>query len=304
MKPIAYFKALSDSTRVRLVNALGDHELSVNEMVSLLGMGQSRISRHLRILMDAGFLRCRRDGAWAFYGISPDGEARRLLEAVQFTLQDEPLLLADRKRVSTLVEDRRRNTMHFFDTIAPDWDLLKQEIIGDVDLNGAIADWIPPGVTVVDLGCGTGDFLVVAAARAGKAIGVDSSAKMLELARRRFQGNRNKPEFRLGELEHLPLGDGEADCAVVSMVLHHVPDPGTAIAEIRRTLKPGGRLLIAELEKHGSEEMRERFGDRWLGFSRHEMEQYLSGNGFVLDTQRSLALRKSLCLGLFIALKS
>ncbi len=304
MKNLTYFKALSDVTRIRLVHILNDHELSVNEMVKLLEMGQSRISRHLRILMDAGFLQCRRDGAWAFYGISRAGLAQQLLEAVHVAFAEEPLVQADRRRASRIVEERKRKTIHFFDTIASDWDLLKQEIMGEVDLNTAIAELIPVRATVVDLGCGTGDLLAVAAEKARKVIGVDSSAKMLDLARRRFQGNNAAPEFRLGELEHLPLGDGEADCAVISMVLHHVSDPGTAIAEIRRTLKPGGRLLIAELEKHESEEMREKYGDRWLGFSRHEMGQYLQTNGFTLESLRSFTLRKSLRLDLYNTLKS
>ncbi len=304
MKTITYLKALSDETRLRLVNVLRFHELSVNEMVKLMEMGQSRISRHLQILLAAGFLRCRRDGAWAFYGVDPEGEASQLTTALGFLLKDEPMLLSDCRRAERLVEDRRLKTIQFFDTIAPGWDLLKQEIMGGMDLNRAILEVLPARAILVDLGCGTGDFLWAAAKKARKVIGVDSSAKMLDLARRRFQGDKGNTELRLGELEHLPLGDGEADCAVISMVLHHVSDPVTAVREIRRILGPGGRLIIAELDKHQSEEMRRKYGDRWLGFSPKEMERYLHAGRFRLESMQAFALQKELVLNLYQAIKT
>lgn len=298
-----YFKTLSDETRIRLLNILRVHEMSVNELVTLMEMGQPRISRHLKILADAGFLGCRRDGVWAFYGLGASGPARQLLDAVWFLFASDERLLQDLEKARQLVEDRKTRARRFFNSIAPDWELLKQKIMGGFDLNGALLDMLPSCDTLLDLGCGTGDFLELAGNCAKKSIGVDSSAKMLEIARQRFKTGDGRPELRLGELEHLPLRDGEADCVVISMVLHHVPEPDAVITEIGRVLKPGGTLLVAELEKHANEEMRKKFGDRWLGFSRREMSALLENHGFVLRADTVRALQPPLNVVLYNALK-
>ena len=135
MKTLEYFKALSDITRLRLLNILIHYELSVNEIVSLMEMGQSRISRHLKILMEAGFLECRRDGAWAFYFISHQGQGRELINAIRYLLDKEPFFDEDLLRAEHIVQDRSLKTMQFFNQIAFKWDLLKRKILGDFDLN-------------------------------------------------------------------------------------------------------------------------------------------------------------------------
>ncbi len=299
MNIVIYFKALSDATRIRLINSLLHHELSVNEIVALMKMGQSGISRHLKILMDAELLKCRRDGVWAFYSASDVDPARKFIDSIRYLFQHNPIFIEDLKKASQLIEDRKTRTIQFFDAVAADWDLIKQEVLGDFNLNQAILKHIDPCKTAVDLGCGTGELIADLKQKASKVIGVDSSAKMLEETRKRFLSENDPPDLRLGELEHLPLSDREAEYAVVSMVLHHVSSPDAAIAEIYRTLQPGGTFIIAELDKHDNEVMRKSYGDRWLGFHRHEIENFLKKNNFVLKAFQSYTLGQKLNLNIF-----
>jgi ArsR family transcriptional regulator len=299
MNTAIYFKALSDTTRIRLINSLLHHELSVNEIVALMKMGQSGISRHLKILMDAQLLKCRRDGVWAFYSVSDVEPARKFIDSICYLFQNDSIFIEDLKKASKLIENRKTRTIQFFNTVAADWDLIRREILGNFNLNQAILQHIEPCKTAVDLGCGTGELIANLKQKASKVIGVDSSAKMLEETRKRFLSKNGPPDLRLGELEHLPLSDGEAECAIVSMVLHHISSPDAAIAEIYRTLQPGGTFIIADLDKHDNETMRKSYGDRWLGFHRHEIENFLKKNNFILKAFQSYSLAQALNLNIF-----
>lgn len=303
MKSIVYFKALSDETRIRLLNILLHHELSVNEIVALMKMGQSRISRHLKILTDSGLLECRRDGIWAFYSAVKEGPARRFMDTIRYLFADETSMQKDLFCASQILEDRRRKTKHFFNTIASEWDLLKHEILGEFDLNAAILQQVDRCSVAVDLGCGTGDLLASLKASAMRVIGVDSSSKMLDEARKRFQNTGGSVELRLGELEHLPIGNEDAEVAVISMVMHHLLNPAAVVAEAYRILRPGGIFIIADFDKHTNETMRKTYGDRWLGFSRHEIELLLMANGFTLINGQSHELKQSLTISIYQSIK-
>lgn len=299
MKTLEYFKALSDITRLRLLNILIHYELSVNEIVSIMEMGQSRISRHLKILMEAGFLECRRDGAWAFYFISNQGQGRELINAIRYLLDKEPFFDEDLLRAEHIVQDRSLKTMQFFNQIAFKWDLLKRKILGDFDLNLAIIQEIPPCRVAVDLGCGTGELMEKMQSIAKRVIGVDSSSKMLEQARNRLRNSNENFDLRLGELEHLPLKNEEADCVVISMVLHHLSAPDLIIAELARVLKKNGTMIIADYDKHKDENMREVYGDRWLGFSKNEIEDILAPHGFDIKKFQSFGIQNNLTLNIY-----
>ncbi|MBW1806206.1 MAG: metalloregulator ArsR/SmtB family transcription factor [Deltaproteobacteria bacterium] len=299
METLTYFKALSDITRLRLLNILLHHELSVNEIVSLMEMGQSRISRHLKILSDAGFLGCRRDGVWAFYFVSTDGPGREFVDSIRYLLDNEKYFSQDLAHAENIIQDRKFTTMQFFNRIASQWDLLKREILGDFDLNTAIIKETRQCDVAVDLGCGTGELMQKLQPIARHVIGVDSSSKMLEQAGNRFYPNDSRIDLRLGELEHLPLKDGEVDCAVLSMVLHHLSTPETLISEISRVLRKDGRLIIADFDKHDDEDMRKIYGDRWLGFSRNEISHMISSYGFIIKKVQSFKIQKKLALNLY-----
>jgi ubiquinone/menaquinone biosynthesis C-methylase UbiE len=303
MESLIYFKALADETRIRLFNILLGHELSVNELVSLMGMGQSRISRHLKILTDSGLLQCRRDGVWAFYSVSKKGKEKEFAEAIRFLFHDEPEFAEDLKNADIVMNDRKKRSKQFFNRIAHEWDDLQQKIMGDFDLNSAILKHVDKCSFAVDMGCGTGKLLYVLKDLASVAVGVDSSPVMLEQARKLFENDNEHVNLRLGELEYLPIGDKEADCAIISMALHHLSAPEKAIAEASRILNKKGKFIIADFEKHTDEEMRHKYGDRWLGFSKEEIEVFLSDNGFLLTAVESFPMNESLNLNIYEAEK-
>ncbi len=299
---IRYFKALSDETRLRLMHVLGLYELSVNELVSILEMGQSRISRHLKILAEAGLVAFRRDGLWVFYSAVDQGEGRRFLRAVTPFLTADMDMRADADMAARIIEDRARKTRQFFNTIADHWDTLNGEVLGGFDLAGAVVEAMPAGCgTAVDLGCGTGLVLERMRGRAGLVIGVDGSPRMLELSRRRFAEDSDGVSLRIGELDHLPLRDGEADFACINMVLHHLSEPQTALREIRRVVRPGGLLFAADFDRHTQERMRTDYGDRWLGFDRDTLRTLLETAGFAPLSLRRCPVEQNLALILTLA---
>lgn len=286
---IACFKALSDETRLRLVHILLHYELSVNELVHILGMGQSRVSRHLKILAEAGLLSSRRDGLWVFYSATTDGEPRAFLRAILPFIRADAGMRADLTAAARVIDERARRTRQFFNAIAEDWDELNREVLGDFDLPGAVPAAMPEGCrTAADLGCGTGAVLERLLPGAGKLIGVDSSARMLEICRRRFPpadlADDGRISLRIGEMDHLPLRDREADFAVINLVLHHLSDPAGSLREVRRILAPDGRLFVADFLRHDDETMRARYGDRRLGFDEAQLDEFLQRAGFRVES--------------------
>lgn len=284
---LSYLKALSDETRLRLAHILLHYELSVNELVRILNMGQSRISRHLKILSEAGLLTSRRDGLWVFYCAAPTGEARDFLRAVLPFVQADAAMNADLRTALRIIEERARSTRQFFNAIAEDWDELNREVLGEFDLPAAVCAAVPQSCGVaVDLGCGTGAVLERLLPLARTLIGVDGSARMLDMCRRRFApsdlADEDRLSLRIGELDHLPLRDQEADFVCVNLVLHHLSDPVEVLREVRRILAPGGRLFVADFLRHDDEAMRSRYGDRWLGFEEEQLTGGLRHAGFSL----------------------
>jgi ArsR family transcriptional regulator len=295
--PLGAFKALADETRLRLMRLLARFELNVGEIVNVMGMGQSRISRHLRILVESGLLTARRDGLWVFYG----ARESEFLAAVSPLIADcGPREDLDRAR--EVLDARTSETRRFFNSIAPDWQTMRREVLGDLDLDALIVARLDAGESMADLGCGPGELLAAMASKsagAGNLIGVDAAPAMLELARRKAV--LSNASLRMGELTHLPLADSEVRAAVLSLTLHHLSDPLAALWEARRVVAPGGRLVVVDYLKHGLELMRQRFGDRWLGFTREEMSGWLSQTGFTVDAIDVKPVKLGLELGLYLA---
>lgn len=279
MSLIDIFKALSDPVRLRMTAVLLDGELSVNELVDLTGMGQSRISRHLKILADSGILQCRRDGLWSFYHAASSGEAADFL-SVTAPFLNNGSFSSDRSAAARLRLSRAEKRARFFDRIAPEWDSLKRSVIGDIDLDGEILGRLDGFSVTADLGCGTGELALSIARKGHGVIGVDGSTKMLDAARKSFSDAGLPSDFRIGQLEHLPMRDGEADAAVVVMALHHIPEPSSALSEIFRVLRSGGVAVVADYDRHNREEMREKHHDLWLGFDRDELSSLFNEAGF------------------------
>ncbi len=279
-------KALADPNRLRLVAILLGGEFTVQELTAILGVGQSRVSWHLKILVDAGILTVKRQGTWNYYragGESPFFAAiRPAVEQGVATLPGRP---ADLAAVARVLEERRRRSQEFFDRHARQWDDLARTLLPVPEYRKRLLSLVPAGVTVLEIGVGTGGLLVELAERSGTVIGVDHSPAMLEEARRRLAAaGIAGVDLRLGEMSHLPLPDASAGCALLNMVLHHAADPPQVLAEIRRVLAPGGLLLIADLARHEREAARERLADQWLGFDEAELQRWLADAGFITVT--------------------
>ncbi len=303
MVTVKYFKALADETRLRLFRLLMNYEFNVNEIVSIMDMGQSRISRHLKILTDTGLLTSRRDGSYVYYNSVSSNELSDLIRFVDKSFARYNEFREDRVRSESLIAERKTRMQRFFNNIAEKWDSLRHDVFGNFDLNGKIIEKVENGRVAVDLGCGTGELLLALAARSDRVIGVDSSPNMLKQARMKTASIDSRVDLRLGEMEHLPIRDGEADLAVASMVLHHLVAPAAGLREIHRILKPGGKLLIADFEKHDIEMVREKCGDPWMGFAQGEIEKWLIDAGFILSGTDRFEVRHGLQVNLFLSSK-
>jgi len=304
MEIVQYYKALADETRLRLLNLLLRHELNVNEIVSVMGMGQPRISRHLKIMTDCGLLKFRRDGLWVFYSASQEGRGGSFNELFSHFTRDDKDLKHDYSAMKAVLEEGLQEKTRFFDSIAPDWDDIKLGIYGTVKLSDEIVERMTDCDIAADLGCGTGELLVPIRKKALRVIGVDKSPKMLEEAERRLASNGKGIELRIGEMEHLPMRDQEVDAAVINMVLHHLPSPDSSILEAGRVLKAGGLLIIVDLDKHQNEDMRKKYEHRWLGFTKKNIEKWLSAGGFIPKEFVQFDARDGLKINLFVSVKN
>jgi ArsR family transcriptional regulator len=275
-------KALADPCRLRLTAVLLAGEFTVQELTRIMGMGQSRISRHLKILTEAGVLTVKRQGTWSYYRA---GEANSFFAAIRPVFEHEIEKLPERSldlaAVAEVLEDRRRRSQEFFDRHARQWDDLVRALLPVPEYRRQLLEQVPKGVAVLEIGVGTGGLLTELSTLATQVIGVDHSPAMLGEARRRLLDRGvSGVELRLGEMAHLPLPDASVGCVVANMVLHHAADPASVLAEIRRVLAPSGVLLLADLARHEREAAREQLADQWLGFDEDELSTWLTAAGF------------------------
>lgn len=286
-------KAMGDESRLRILRVLMSGAYNVAELTGILQMGQSRVSRHLKLLLDAGLVRVRREGTWAYYdssvisGNGSDGLPARVLALLHSHAGEAAWLADDESRRQACLEQRRQKNREFHDRGAPGWSRLREELFGDSDLSARVLAALGSGRKVADLGCGPGFLLPALASQAEQVIGVDASRAMLDQAEQTLAGldvgARSRIELRLGALEHLPLADGEVDAALMNMVLHHLAEPAAVLAEVGRILSTEGRLVICDLLRHDDEGMRETYGDLWLGFEEEGLRRALKGSGFAVD---------------------
>ena len=282
--------ALSDATRSRMLLVLERHELTVSELCAVLQLPQSTVSRHLKTLADANWVTSRRDGTSRYYTLAldeRDAHTRRLWSLLREQVATTAGADQDGRRVKGVLGRRQTKSEEFFASAAGQWDRLRRELFGGASALHALPALIDPRWTVGDLGCGTGETSAALAPFVARTIAVDRSGDMLQSARRRLRGLVNA-EVRRGELEALPIGDGELDAAVMLLVLHHVPDPGAALREAARTLKPLGRLVLCDMLPHDREEYKQQMGHVWLGFGDDALRRLLGAAGF--DDIRIVAL--------------
>ena len=279
---LRHMVTVADPIRSRMLRILARQELTVSELCAVLQLPQSTVSRHLKTLLDDGWVTTRRDGTSRFYGMSQAElaeEARDLWSLVERQLTDSATVSEDDRRLAGVLEGRRERARAFFADAAEGWDHLRTELFGETFHLQALLGLLDDRWTVGDLGCGTGHVSGVLAPYVGSLIAVDGSEEMLRAAAGRLEGVENV-QFRRGELEALPVDTGTLDAAVMMLVLHYVPDPARVLQEAARVLRPGGRLLLVDMLPHEREEYQQRMGHVWLGFSEGQITRYLLQAGF------------------------
>src|SRR3954469_1807843 len=301
---IDHLASLADSTRSRLLLLLDRNELTVSELCTITQLPQSTVSRHLKALVDGGWIGSRSEATSRLYAMTRDdldAARRRLWQLVREQVGPTPAAAQDQRRLQAALAERRTTSQEFFASSAGQWDRLRDELFGDRFQLAAFAAIADAEWTIGDLGCGTGQISAALAPFVARVVAVDASAAMLQAAKRRLQRFANI-DLRRGELEALPIDDGRLDAATLMLVLHHVPDPARALAEVARVLKPGGRVIIADMLPHDRDNYRQQMGHVWLGFSNEQLTGMLADNGF--ERTRVVALppdSKAKGPGLFIA---
>ncbi len=282
------FRALGDPTRLRIFALLRRMELSVGELAQVLGQSQPRVSRHIRILADAGLTTRRREGSWVFLALAVDPAHEPLLAAIDQTAGE--WAEDDAARLDAVRAERVAAAGRYFAAHADDWDAIRSLYISEQQVEAAMAAMLGerPIGRLVDLGTGTGRMLELFGRTAARAVGVDRSPEMLRLARAKLADAVPTAELRQGDLTALPLADATADTVILHQVLHFVPQPASALAEAARLVAASGRMLIADFAPHDREELRSRDAHQRLGFSDTQIEAWLASAGLELAAVKEL----------------
>jgi ArsR family transcriptional regulator len=282
------FKTLADPTRVRILRLLEQEELIVGELMSVLGMAQSRVSRHLAILREAGLLTDRRDGTFVAYRLSlpEDGPWRAAWALARDSLATDPTSERDDALLRRALANRRSNSgRNFFDEVGPEWDALRR-VFGDEVLRArATTHLVAPGLKIADVGTGTGILALELAALGLDVVGIDRSEAMLETARAKWaafsrtRSHLGSVRFEFADAHALPLEDESVDAAIAHMVLHSLEEPERAVAEMARVVRPGGNVILIDFVAHEHRWMAQELGLLWMGFEEDQVQAWLAQAG-------------------------
>jgi ArsR family transcriptional regulator len=283
--------AAADPTRLRLLALAARGAFCVNDFCDILGQSQPRLSRHLRLLNEAGLLERTREGANAWYVLAQGEQGALARDLLRRADPEDPTLAADRRGASRVLAERAREASEKFRRAGADWDEMRALDLPASDVEAALSHLLGEGAlgSVLDVGTGTGRLLELLAPRVACGLGIDASRTMLALARVRLA----KPEFahlsvRLADMYALPLRDAAYDLVLLQMVLHYADEPAQVIAEASRVLAPGGRLAVVDLAAHDRADLRDRLAHRALGFSDTDMESLLAAAG--LHSEKSVSV--------------
>ncbi|HVV64736.1 MAG TPA: metalloregulator ArsR/SmtB family transcription factor [Rhizomicrobium sp.] len=296
---IAMLRAAGDPTRLRLLLLLGQAELTVSELVEIVGQSQPRVSRHLKLLCDAGLIQRFKEGSWVFYRGADQGGGAQLGRLLAGLAADDPAVRdADLERLAAVRETRAAEAAAYFKANAAEWERIRALHAPEKDVEAAILRHLPraPIENFLDAGTGTGRMLELLSPHVKRAVGIDVSPEMLAIARDRLmRGGLTQCQVRLGDAYRLPFASGGAltgfDAAIFHQVLHYLDDPGAAVAEAARVMRSGGRLLIADFASHDLEFLRSDFAHRRLGFSDREVQSWLQSAGLKLQASEAVAAK-------------
>jgi ArsR family transcriptional regulator len=281
------FQALADPTRLRILALLRIMELSVGELAQILGQSQPRVSRHLKILADAGVLERRKEGSWVFLTLAGPERIEPMFEMFDAWSDESTraLFASDGARTETVRAERAEAATRYFTSHAAVWDQIRSLHVAECEVEQAIDRALGGGPLgrLVDVGTGTGRMIELFGPRASGAIGIDRSSEMLRLARVKLEAAGITSSLRQGDMYALPLADESADNVIVHQVLHYAHSPATAIAEAARVLSAGGALLVVDFAAHDREELRLTDAHIRLGFDDDVMAGWFAGAGLTVD---------------------
>jgi len=276
-------RAAGEQTRLRALALLTEGELAVGELAQALGQSQPRVSRHLKLLTEAGLVERAPEGAWVFYRLPRARTSERHLADAALSMLDpnDPVLARDAERLNTIRAARDDAAAEYFERNAADWDRVRALHLPEADIESAVlsAAGAGPFDLMVDVGVGQGRMIQLFADRVRRADGFDTSRQMLAIARASLDDLKAKAALRFGDAYAPPVEAGSADLVTIHQVLHFLSDPKRAVSEAARLLKPGGRLLIVDFAPHSLEFLREEHAHRRLGFSDAEIRDWCDGAG-------------------------
>jgi len=284
---VASLKAAGEATRLRILALLGQAELSVKDLTAILGQSQPRISRHLKLLAEAGLIDRYPEGAWVFYRLAEEGAGARMIRDLLAVVDPGDAGLArDRERLAGVKRDHAEGAHRYFAANAGEWDTIRALHVAEDRVEAAILTALGERrfSSLLDLGTGTGRMLALLAPLYDRAVGIDASPSMLAVARANLdEAGIAGAQVRLGDIYNLPLPRDGFEVVTIHQVLHYLDDPERALSEAARVLRPGGRMLIVDFAPHDLEFLRAEHAHRRLGFGEDQVRQWIEARGLALD---------------------
>ncbi len=289
---IKALKAAGEPTRLRILAALSQFELTVTELVYLLDQSQPRVSRHLKLLVDAQLLERYQEGSWVFHRLSDQESEQGLVQKlVGLINHSDPELVKDKARLEAIKQRNAQLASNYFKNQADDWDTIRQLVGSDKAIEEAMLNSIGNQKinTMLDLGTGTGRILEIFASRVNKGVGYDASLAMLSVARSNLEQKQlTHCQVRQRDIRNLPSDSTSVDLITIHQVLHYIDNPIAVIQEAARVLKPGGTILIVDFAKHQHEFLRTEHAHRRLGFSNSEVEFWCENSALVMKSAKTV----------------
>ena len=274
-------RAAAEPTRLRIIALCGHAELSVGDFVAILGQSQPRVSRHLKLLVDAGLLNRNKEGSRAYYRLVTSGKNAELSQVLNDLMDEsDPVLVLDLSRLGIIKSERARFADNYFDKFAGEQSQLGQISADEELINRLLLEYIQQENVgeLLDVGTGNGRMLLLLGSNVEKAIGIDNSREMLAIARTNLeQADLKNCQVRIGDMYRLPFSENRFELITINSLLRYAEKPTDVLTEATRVLKPGGSIIIVDFSDHGLTELRDEYGHRWLGFSKDEMLEMLDG---------------------------
>ena len=285
---LSSLRAAADLSRLRLLLLCAQGEWTVSELTQILGQSQPRVSRHLKLLADAGLLERIPEGSWVFYRRSQAGAGARMARNLcRMIPLDDPVITLDRQRLAAIREARRAQATDYFAAQAESWDKVRSLYVDEAKVEAALLDCFDgrSPSSLLDIGTGTGRILQLLAPHIGFGLGIDQSTEMLTVARANLdKTSLRNCQVRHGDMYHLPLSDQSFDAATLHHVLHFADDPPAVLREAARVLRPDGRLIVIDFAPHTQEFLRQDHAHRRLGFADEELKEWLVSAGLTFET--------------------